>query len=358
MRKLAVELGERSYNIYIKAGLIDSGELFEPYCKGDNVLILSNETIAPLYIERLSRAFTNKKVYQFLIKDGEQYKNLDSYSAVLNFLMENGFRRNDTLVALGGGVIGDLGGFVAASYQRGMSLIQVPTSLLAQVDSSVGGKTAVNHPLGKNMIGAFYQPDAVIIDTDTLDTLPDREYFSGFAEVIKYAMLGTEAIKALLQNNLPEIKLRDKGILAEIIYYSCRKKSLVVASDEKEKGSRALLNLGHTFGHAIEKLTNYNQYLHGEAVAIGTVMALNLAFIKGIVNKEIVDLYRNIFVKMELPEYSDDSIIPAQMLTAMKLDKKNTSDKYRLVLPRDQDCILIEEDNLELLEQAISQQLK
>lgn len=358
MRKLTVNLGERSYQIHICSGLINEEGLVAPYCVGENVLILSNKTIAPLYISQLSNALSTKKIHHFLIDDGEQYKNLEHFSRVLDYLAENGFRRNDTLIALGGGVIGDLGGFVASSYQRGMGLIQFPTSLLAQVDSSVGGKTAVNHPLGKNMIGAFYQPNAVFIDTDTLDTLPDKEYFSGFAEVIKYAMLGTLEIEDLLLNKLAEIKARNKRILAEIIYFSCRKKSEVVADDEKERGSRALLNLGHTFGHAIEKITRYKTYLHGEAVSIGILMAVNLSIAKGLLTKEFAVNYRRIISALGLPGVACEGIDVSAMLDAMKLDKKNVNEMYRLVLPAGDNCILVEESDLELLERAIEQQLK
>ncbi|MET1256310.1 3-dehydroquinate synthase [Aliikangiella maris] len=357
MRQLALALGERSYNIYIDSGILTNASLIQPYCSGENVLILSNETVAPLYIEALSKAFPDKTVYHYLLPDGEQYKNLEHFSAVIDFLIENGFRRNDTLVALGGGVVGDLGGFVAASYQRGMGFIQVPTTVLAQVDSSVGGKTGVNHALGKNMIGAFYQPKAVFIDTDTLKSLPDKEYYSGFAEIIKYAILGSEPVKSLLFANIQSINLRKDEILVELIYHSCHKKAEVVALDEKEQGNRALLNLGHTFGHAIERLTFYKAYLHGEAVAIGMMMAFNLSVAKKLISPEIVAQYRELMLALNLPVSLSRSISVAEMLDTMKLDKKNTSDKYRLVVPKGEKCILIEQERSAILMESIEKQL-
>ncbi len=357
MRQLAVDLAERSYNIYINDGILNQSSLLENYCQGDNCLILSNHTIAPLYLEHLKNTLPSKKVFDYLIPDGESHKNLTRYSEVLDFLIKQGFRRNDTLIALGGGVIGDLGGFIAASYQRGMGFIQVPTSLLAQVDSSVGGKTAVNHPLGKNMIGAFYQPQAVLIDTLTLDTLPEREYFSGLAEVIKYAMLGEERIRRLLLEQTQAVLQRDKKVLMDLVYYSCSKKAQVVASDEKEKGVRALLNLGHTFGHAIERVTNYKTYLHGEAVAIGIKMAINLSIAKKMISQTQAKVYEELLVKLKLPIKISEQVSVESILEAMKLDKKNINNYYRLVLPNDKACEIIEEKDIELVSQAIRLQL-
>ena len=358
MRQLVLNLGERSYNIYINEGLISEVGRIESYCEGNNVLILTNETISPLYADKLKNAFRSKNVHLLELPDGERFKNLQSYSTVLDYLIEQGFRRNDTLLALGGGVIGDLGGFVAASYQRGMGFIQVPTTLLAQVDSSVGGKTAVNHPQGKNMIGAFYQPKAVFIDTSTLDTLPDKEFISGLAEVAKYAMLGSKEIEAILEINAEKLLARDKSLLADIIFYSCEKKADVVAADEEEKGSRALLNLGHTFGHAIERISEYKYYLHGEAVAIGTLMAVNLAVAKKLLNEAVAERYLSMIQSLKLPVVAEYKMTVEQILDAMKLDKKNVNDKYRLVLPVDSGCVIVEEDNLELMRQAIDRQLE
>jgi 3-dehydroquinate synthase len=357
MRKLAVDLGDRSYNIYIDSEIISQSGLLESYCKGQNCLILSNQTIAPLYLEQLALQLPSKRVFNYAIPDGESYKNLENYAEILNFLIEKSFRRNDTLIALGGGVVGDLGGFVAASYQRGMGFIQVPTSLLAQVDSSVGGKTAVNHPLGKNMIGAFYQPQAVLIDTLTLDTLPEREYFSGLAEVIKYAILGEENIHRILAKQTKAVLNRDKATLMDLIYYSCAQKAKIVASDEKEKGVRALLNLGHTFGHAIERVTNYKSYLHGEAVAIGIKMAINLSLAKNMISEQQANSYSNLLLQLNLPITLSETVSVDTILSAMKLDKKNINEYFRLVLPDDKTCQIIEEKDIELVGQAIQLQL-
>lgn len=358
MRTLPLELGDRSYNIYIEQGLIEASALLSKYLHGDNVLILSNEIVAPLYFERLAASLPGKQIFHYFIADGEAQKNLQNYAEILDFLISHKFRRNDTLIALGGGVIGDLGGFVAASYQRGMGFLQVPTSLLAQVDSSVGGKTAVNHPQGKNMIGAFYQPRAVFIDSQSLVSLPDREYFSGFAEVVKYAALGCKEIYQLLKTRMSDILARDLSVLEEVIYYSCLTKAQVVAADEKEQGSRALLNLGHTFGHALEKITEYKKYLHGEAVSIGTMMAFNMAVEKDMVDVKVADEYREIFQQLGLPVTVNFEIEVDDLIDAMTLDKKNMSTSFRLVLPRAESCMIVEETNRDLLKKAIVQQLE
>jgi 3-dehydroquinate synthase len=358
MRQLALDLSAHHYNIYIGEGLLDNRELLTGYCAGDNVLILTNETLAPLYLAQVKESLQQKNIYEFVIADGEQYKNLTSYSAILDFLIKKEFRRNDTLLALGGGVIGDLGGFVAASYQRGMGLIQLPTSLLAQVDSSVGGKTAVNHAQGKNLIGAFYQPKAVLIDTNTLSSLPQREYVSGFAEVAKYALLGSKSIEKLLRHELSAIQRRDSKTLSDIIFYSCEKKAQVVAADEKEQGERALLNLGHTFAHALEKLTHYKYFLHGEAVAIGMQMALNLSVDKGLIKPDSAELFSTMLADLKLPLVVDIALSASDILEAMKLDKKNLNQNYRLVLPAESGCVIVEESDRELLQQVIRKQLK
>ncbi len=357
MSQIAVNLGKRSYNIYVEEKLLANSSGIEDYCIGNKVLILTNETIAPIYFEYLANCFKNKTLYQFILPDGEIHKNLTSYSKVLDFLIQQGFRRNDTLIALGGGVIGDLGGFVAASYQRGMGFVQVPTTLLAQVDSSVGGKTAVNHPAGKNMIGAFYQPKAVFIDTDTLDTLPEREFISGLAEVAKYAILGESEIKKILLEDTALVNKRDKRVLARLIQLSCAKKAQVVSADEEERGSRALLNLGHTFGHAIEKMTDYSHYLHGEAVSIGIQMAINLSLDKKLISSDIAQQYKNMLIILGLPDSTSAPVTAEGILSAMKLDKKNISEKYRLILPCDKQCVIVEESNRALLTEAILKQI-
>ena len=357
MRTLELNLAERSYNIHIDKELLKDRDLISKYCRGEKVLVLSNETIAPIYIEQLSSTINDKKVHHLILPDGEVYKNLDSFSEVIDYLVKHQFRRNDTLLTLGGGVIGDLGGFVAASYQRGMDFVQIPTSLLAQVDSSVGGKTGVNHPLGKNMIGAFYQPKAVIIDTNTLDSLPTKEYFSGFAEVLKYAMLGSNEILSILKHSNEAILTRDKQVLTDIIYYSCQMKAKVVAADEREQGQRALLNLGHTFGHAIEKTTQYKAYLHGEAVAIGIAMALNFSIEKGMIEPALAATYVQLIKDLKLPHRVSQRIDIHEIIDAMRLDKKNLSDHFRLVLPTNNHCIISEETDTTFIELAISKQL-
>jgi 3-dehydroquinate synthase len=357
MRQLSLDLAERSYNIYIDNGLLAKANKLESYCSGESVLILSNETIAPLYLEKIKNNLSHKNIYQFLLPDGEIHKNLDNYRVILDFLIQNKFRRNDTLIALGGGVVGDLGGFVAASFQRGMGFVQIPTSLLAQVDSSVGGKTAVNHPSGKNMIGAFYQPKAVFIDTQTLDTLPEREYLSGLAEVVKYAMLGEESIKSILTSKTDEVLKRNKKTLEELIYYSCSKKAIIVAKDEKENGVRALLNLGHTFGHAIENLTDYKKYLHGEAIAIGICMAINLSLAKQLISASAAEDFKSLILKLGLPQTVDNTFQIDDFIQAMSIDKKNINNKFRLILPQDNQCIIVEEEDVGMVKQAVYGQL-
>ncbi|WP_196138839.1 3-dehydroquinate synthase [Aliikangiella sp. G2MR2-5] len=359
MRSLKLELGERSYSILIAPGLLAKAGLIAGECEGEKVLILTNQVVGPLYCDSVRDALSNanKKIFEFVIPDGEVEKSLENFSKALDFLIENQFRRNDTILALGGGVVGDLSGFIAASYQRGMRFIQLPTTLLSQVDSSVGGKTGVNHPQAKNMIGAFYQPRLVVIDTDTLKSLPEREYLSGLAEVVKYAILGESNISEALLNQTPAILARDAEIISLLIELSCRKKAQVVADDEKELGARALLNLGHTFGHAIEKLTEYRRYLHGEAVAIGIQMAISLSLTKNLIHIEKASEYRRILEKLGLPEVAEGGYSVEDMLESMKLDKKNLSDKYRLVLPRNNDCIIVEEEDSNALREAIGAHL-
>lgn len=357
MRELLLDLQERSYNISIGQDLLRTSDQVSGYCEGDNVLILTNEVVAPLFLDKVRASLPHKYVREFVIADGEAEKNLANYEAVLDYLIRNQFRRNDTLIALGGGVVGDLGGFVAASYQRGMGLIQIPTTLLSQVDSSVGGKTAVNHPLGKNMIGAFYQPKGVIIDTNTLVTLPEREFISGVAEVAKYAFLGEKRILDILEKNIENVLARETSILEELIELSCAKKAAVVSEDEREAGARALLNLGHTFGHAIEKITQYSVYLHGEAIAIGTHMAINLSISQSLIEQQTADRYRKIMNAIGLPDVACSQVTLPDMLESMKLDKKNQTEDYRLILPNDEGCEIVEQGLTYELETAICEQL-
>ena len=277
MNTLQVNLGERSYPIHIGGGLLGRAELVAPHVGGTQVLIVTNETVGPLYLEQATAAFAEFETAHLILPDGEQYKNLDTLNTVYDALLSRRFDRRCTLVALGGGVVGDITGFAAATYQRGVPFIQIPTTLLAQVDSSVGGKTGVNHALGKNMIGAFHQPRCVIADTGTLVTLDDRQLAAGLAEVIKYGLIDDPDFFAWLETQMGGLIARTPQALAHAIERSCRDKAAVVAADEREAGSRALLNLGHTFGHAIETGMGYGQWLHGEAVAAGMVLAARLS---------------------------------------------------------------------------------
>jgi len=355
MHQLHLPLTDSPYTIHIGSALLDDHELLSSYCSGDNVLIVSNEIVAPLYMEKVRASIKNKNIHQLVIRDGEVYKGRESFFQLIDYLVEKGFRRNDTLLALGGGVIGDLSGFVAASYQRGMNLIQVPTSLLAQVDSSVGGKTAINHQQGKNLIGAFYQPSAVIIDVKTLQTLPEREYLSGLGEIVKYALLGETEVERILNTETNRLLSRDETVLNELIYLCCQKKANVVEKDEKEKGERALLNLGHTFAHALETLTDYRYYLHGEAVSIGILMALNLSLRKGFIEREILEKYHSLFVQLKLPTKIIPELCVDEFISAMKKDKKNQTDAFRLVLVKKGYCILYDENDRQLLVDIIKE---
>ncbi len=355
MRQLSLPLKDSPYTIYIGSSLLNEHALLTGYCRGDKVLIVSNNIVAPLYFDTLASSLTGKKIHSVIIKDGEVNKSRVSFFQIIDYLVENNFRRNDTLIALGGGVIGDLSGFAAASFQRGMNFLQVPTSLLAQVDSSVGGKTAINHTAGKNLIGAFYQPIAVIIDINTLKTLPDREYFSGLGEVVKYALLGENDIQKLLVSSHQKILQRDEDVLQQLIYLSCQKKANIVARDEKEKGERALLNLGHTFAHALETLTKYQHYLHGEAVSIGILMALTLSYRKRLIDKQLVDDYTALFAQLNLPTSIEVEIDIEEFLFAMAKDKKNQSESYRVILVSQQGCIIQEESDEDLLASVIKE---
>jgi 3-dehydroquinate synthase len=330
MISLVVDLGDRSYPIFIGSGLMSGSSLAE-YLVGSQTLVVTNETIAPLYLDRLLSALP-EGAEKLIIEDGEQFKTLDTFEKIVTRLLESGFSRNCNLVALGGGVVGDVTGFVAASYQRGVNFIQVPTTLLAQVDSSVGGKTAVNHPLGKNMIGAFYQPSCVLIDTDTLETLPEREFAAGLAEVIKYGLIRDRQFFDWLGENLDSVLCRDKEALAYIIENSCNNKAEVVSEDETEAGVRALLNLGHTFGHAIEAFQNYRQLLHGEAVAIGMVMASRLSCLQGNLDQTDVSTIIDLLGRAGLPTCCPADMQAEDFMDKMKVDKKNRDGKLRLVL--------------------------
>ncbi|MDC1015763.1 3-dehydroquinate synthase [Candidatus Thioglobus sp.] len=329
---LNVELADKSYPIYIGSDLLSSKSLLSDHIQGKQVMVVTNSTIAPLYLEKLKDALSDFNVESVILPDGEEFKTLETLNKVFDALLKAKFDRSSTLVALGGGVVGDITGYAAASYQRGVNFIQLPTSLLSQVDSSVGGKTGVNHELGKNMIGAFYQPKAVIIDVDTLDTLSDQEYSAGMAEVIKYGLLGNADFFSMLETNIESIMARNKDLIIEIIFNSCKDKASIVALDEFERGKRALLNLGHTFGHGIENAFGYGNYLHGEAVSIGMVMAAKLSMDEGHLSNEDAIRVESILSKADLPISIKKSIGSETLIEAMSLDKKSIDGKIRLVL--------------------------
>ncbi|MDP5292235.1 3-dehydroquinate synthase [Oceanimonas sp. CHS3-5] len=334
MERLTVNLAERSYPILIADGLMADGALLKGAIKGKKVLVLTNEVVAPLYLERLLAALAPLNVDSLVLPDGEQFKTLDTFNQVMGKLLESGHGRDTTLVALGGGVIGDLTGFAAACYQRGVPFIQVPTTLLAQVDSSVGGKTAVNHPLGKNMIGAFYQPELVLIDTVCLQTLPEREFAAGMAEVIKYGIIWDADFFAWLEDKLPRLQQLDTEALSYAIRRCCEIKAEMVACDEREHGVRALLNLGHTFGHAIEAEMGYGNWLHGEAVAAGTMQACHTARLRGDMTEAEVARVEALLSRAHLPVAGPAGMTLDQYLPHMLRDKKVLAGKLRLVLPQ------------------------
>ena len=333
MKELKVELDrDRSYPIYIGSGLLGDAEILARHIHSRQVLILSNETVAPLYLKKLQSSLSLFQTATVILPDGEQYKTLQYLDKIFDVLLENKFSRNATLIALGGGVIGDMGGFAAACYQRGIAFIQIPTTLLAQVDSSVGGKTGVNHPLGKNMIGAFYQPQCVLADAGVLDTLEDRQLSAGLAEVIKYGLIRDAEFLAWLEVNMPLLLARDKQALAYAIEHSCINKAEVVGEDEFESGVRATLNLGHTFGHAIETGCGYGHYLHGEAVAIGCCFAADLSRRLDWLNDEDVARIIAIFRAARLPVLPPPGLRVDQYVELMGVDKKNVDGKIRVIL--------------------------
>ncbi len=332
MNTLNVDLGPRSYPIYIGRGLLGREDLVTPFVKGKQVLIVSNETIAPLYLEKSKRAFAEYNCKHVILPDGEQYKTLEVLNQIFDALLHNHFDRGCTLVALGGGVIGDMTGFAAACYQRGVNFIQIPTTLLSQVDSSVGGKTGVNHPLGKNMIGAFHQPRCVVADTDTLLTLDDRQLRAGIAEVIKYGLIDDPDFFDWLETNMPALLERDPDALAYAIERSCTDKARVVAADERESGNRALLNLGHTFGHAIETGMGYGEWLHGEAVATGMLLAAELSVRMGWMQSEETGRIRRLLVAAGLPIEPPRELDGKRFLELMAVDKKVIDGRMRLIL--------------------------
>ncbi|MDU9395691.1 3-dehydroquinate synthase [Pseudomonas sp. zfem003] len=332
MRTLQVDLGERSYPIHIGADLLSKAELFAPHIAGKQVAIVTNETVAPLYLERLTQTLAGYKVQPIVLPDGESFKNWETLQLIFDGLLTARHDRRTTIIALGGGVIGDMAGFAAACYQRGVDFIQVPTTLLSQVDSSVGGKTGINHPLGKNMVGAFYQPKAVLIDTATLRTLPPRELSAGLAEVIKYGLICDAPFLDWLETHMEALLALEPTALTEAIERSCAAKARVVGADERESGIRATLNLGHTFGHAIETHMGYGVWLHGEAVAAGTVMALEMSRRLGWIDAAERDRSMRLLCAAGLPIVPPQEMTPAHFLEHMAVDKKVIDGQLRLVL--------------------------
>lgn len=331
-----VDLGNRSYPIYIGSGLLDQPELLQRHIHGKRVLVVTNDRVGPLYLDKVTDALTrgnpNVSVESVSLPDGEKYKNMETLMKVFDKAIESRLDRRCTFVALGGGVIGDMCGFAAAAFLRGVNFIQIPTTVMAQVDSSVGGKTGINHHLGKNLIGAFYQPQCVLVDTDTLNTLPDRELASGLSEVIKYGLIRDAEFFEWQEKNMSKLMARDPSALAYAIKRSCENKAEVVSLDEKESGLRATLNLGHTFGHAIETGTGYGEWLHGEAVAAGMVMAVDMSYRLGWIDNSIVKRVLDILKQAKLPVTPPEVMTVEMFKSVMAVDKKVADGLLRLIL--------------------------
>ncbi|KAI5072174.1 hypothetical protein GOP47_0012280 [Adiantum capillus-veneris] len=336
MAVVNVDLGDRSYPIYIGSALLDKPELLQRHIKGQKVLVVTNTRVAPLYLDKVIEGIKGKGgdliVESVILPDGEKYKDMETLMKIFDKAIETRMDRKCTFVALGGGVIGDMCGFAAASFLRGVNFIQVPTTVMAQVDSSVGGKTGVNHPLGKNLIGAFYQPQCVLVDTDTLNTLPDRELASGIAEVIKYGLIRDAPFFEWQEKNMESLLARDAGALAYAIKRSCENKAEVVSLDEKEGGLRATLNFGHTFGHAIETGLGYGEWLHGEAVAAGTAMAADMCVRLGWIDRTLQSRILNLLERSKLPTAPPRHLTTEMFKSIMSLDKKVADGKLKMIL--------------------------
>ena len=329
METIDVALGERSYPIHIGPGLLGNTHLFAT--TASQILIVTNDVVAPLYLKPLEESLRYAQVQTLILPDGEQHKTLATFASIIDRLVDARFHRDACLIALGGGVIGDLTGYAAASFQRGIDFVQVPTTLLAQVDSSVGGKTAVNHPRAKNMIGAFYQPISVVADTDTLRTLPPRELSAGLAEIIKYGLIVDPKFFAWLEQNMRKLRALDGAALSFAIRRSCEIKAAIVAEDERERGKRALLNLGHTFGHALESLGKYERWLHGEAVAIGIKLAARTSAALGALTAADCERIEGLLTSAGLPTSAAGIDVDA-LLDRMHLDKKADQSGLKLIL--------------------------
>ena len=356
MQTLNVALGDRAYPIHIGRGLLSQPELILQYLKRKQVAIITNTIVAPLYLEKLAKPLRDAGVgvIEIILPDGEAYKNSGTLNTIYDALLQNRCERSTTLIALGGGVIGDLTGYAAATYLRGVPFIQIPTTLLSQVDSSVGGKTGINHPLGKNMIGAFYQPKLVLADIDTLQTLPKRELSAGVAEVIKYGLIRDADFFDWLEVNIAKLMCLDEAVTSYAIYRSCQNKAEVVAADEHESGERALLNLGHTFGHAIENAMGYGVWLHGEAVAAGSMLAANLSQRMGWLNDTEVHRIHALLSASSLPLRAPNLGVE-KYLDLMQSDKKVADGKIRLVLQQGIGKAVITSDyDVDKLKQTLS----
>ena len=341
---LQVELGDRSYPVHIGEGLLDQAEPWKALSAG-KTLIVSNEVVAPLYLDRLLAALGQREVGTHIIADGEQHKTVATWSGILDSLVQMKARRDCNLIALGGGVVGDICGFAASAYMRGVQFFQVPTTLLAQVDSSVGGKTGVNHSKGKNLLGAFHQPGMVLIDTQTLSTLPAREFCAGMAEVVKYGAIMDSEFLAWLEDSVEAIHSRQADALAYLIRRSIKSKAKVVAEDETEAGIRAILNFGHSFGHALEAITHYSEYLHGEAVAMGMVIAATLSEQRGLCEAGTAARLRRILQALGLPVEISEQVSNEAIMDALQLDKKAVAGGLRLILLERMGRAIIDSDS-------------
>jgi len=352
--QLDVALGERSYPIYIGRDLLGQPQLIRQHIHGGSALIVSNTTVAPLYLARIQQSLASCEIRhdELILEDGEQYKTLAATESIIDLLLRKRHDRRSSIIALGGGVVGDIAGFAASIYQRGVNFIQIPTTLLSQVDSSVGGKTGVNHPLGKNMIGAFYQPQCVIADIASFDTLPARELAAGLAEVIKYGLIYDADFFDWLEQHIDGLLAGDSELLAQAVLVSCQIKARVVEQDERESGLRAILNLGHTFGHAIEAVMGYGNWLHGEAVAAGMMMAIDLSIRHGWIDEQLRARGSALMQRAALPTAPPAEMTPQQFLEAMAIDKKNVGGRIKLVLLRElgSACITDEYDDDKLLQ--------
>ena len=334
-RTVNIDLGARSYPIHVGAGIVGDRSLFAPHVGDRHAFVITNETVAPLYLDRLRRALADaSRIDTHVIADGEQHKTLETFAEIQNAMVGRRAARDAVVIALGGGVVGDIAGFAAACYQRGVDLVQVPTTLLAQVDSSVGGKTAVNLPGGKNLVGAFYQPRCVVTDTATLGTLDPREVRAGFAEVVKYGLIGDRDFFDWLEANLAALLALDHDALGVAVVRSCERKAALVVADEREAGVRALLNLGHTFAHAIETGTGYGTWLHGEAVAAGIVLAARMSHRMGWLTGQDSERIERLFDRAGLPTRAPAALSAERMLELMSVDKKVRRGRLRLILLR------------------------